>query len=320
MLVKFKKCVKIKQGEFMNLKDYFQKAIEEHFALGAINFSNMESLQGIVEASMEARSPMIISVSESALKYMGSYCYALAKSAKQIYPHLFLHLDHGKSFEVCKEAVDNGFDSVMIDGSALKYEDNISITKKVCDYAHKKGVFVEGELGQIKGIEDNTSASEHIYTDPALAKDFVMKTKVDSLAIAIGTSHGAYKYSGKQTLRFDILEEIEKALPDFPLVLHGASTVEQSEVQLFNQYGGKLEKANGIPRELIEKAVTKHNIVKINTDTDIRIALTSQVRKVLSENKSEFDPRKYLGAGREEIKKVVLDKIYNLFFSNGKIF
>lgn len=303
----------------MNLLEYYKKAIDEHFALGSINFSNMESLQAIASACKEASSPMIIAVSEGAFAYMGNYCTALAKTAKQEHPQLFLHLDHGKSFEVCKRAIDLGFDSVMIDGSMLAFQDNILLTKKVCDYAHKKGVFVEGELGQIKGIEDDISSAFHSYTEPSLAKQFVEETKVDSLAVAIGTSHGVYKYSGKQTLRFDILSKIERLLPSFPLVLHGASTVDREQIEIFNNYGGDLQKANGIPKELLVNAVKKHNIVKINTDTDIRIAMTGQVRKTLSENRREFDPRKYLGAGREEIKKVVLDKIYNIFFSNDKI-
>ena len=303
----------------MELKDYFQRAIKEHFALGAINFCNMESLQAIVEACKETNSPMIVSVSESAMKYMGEYVTYLFKAGKKIFPHIFLHLDHGKSFESCKIAVEMGFDSVMIDGSSLPFEENVLLTQKVCEFAHRKNVLVEGELGQIKGIEDDVRSENQHYTTPIKAKEFVEKTKVDSLAVAIGTSHGAYKYSGEKSLRFDILSEIEADLPSFPLVLHGASTVDQSSIDLINKYGGNLQTANGIPKNLLEKAVKEHNIVKINTDTDIRIAMTGKVRQVLYENSKEFDPRKYLGSGREQIKNVVIDKINNIFFSNNKI-
>ncbi len=303
----------------MKLKNYFQRAIKEHFALGAINFCNMESLQAIVEACKETNSPMIVSVSESAMKYIGEYVTYLFKAGKKIFPHIFLHLDHGKSFEICKIAVEMGFDSVMIDGSSLPFEENVLLTQKVCEFAHRKNVLVEGELGQIKGIEDDVRSENQHYTTPIKAKEFVEKTKVDSLAVAIGTSHGAYKYSGEKSLRFDILSEIEAELPSFPLVLHGASTVDQSLIDLINKYGGNLQTANGIPKNLLEKAVKEHNIVKINTDTDIRIAMTGRVRQVLYENSKEFDPRKYLGSGREQIKNVVIDKINNIFFSSNKI-
>lgn len=303
----------------MELKNYFQRAIKEHFALGAINFCNMESLQAIVEACKETNSPMIVSVSESAMKYIGEYVTYLFKAGKKIFPHIFLHLDHGKSFEICKIAVEMGFDSVMIDGSSLPFEENVLLTQKVCEFAHRKNVLVEGELGQIKGIEDDVRSENQHYTTPIKAKEFVEKTKVDSLAVAIGTSHGAYKYSGEKSLRFDILSEIEAELPSFPLVLHGASTVDQSLIDLINKYGGNLQTANGIPKNLLEKAVKEHNIVKINTDTDIRIAMTGRVRQVLYENSKEFDPRKYLGSGREQIKNVVIDKINNIFFSSNKI-
>lgn len=303
----------------MNLLDYYKKAMKNNFALGAINFCNMESLQGIIEACKETSSPMIIAVSESALNYMGNFTTALASAGKKDFPHLFLHLDHGKNFDICKKAVDMGFDSVMIDGSSLPYEENIALTQKVCEYAHSKNVFVEGELGQLQGIEDNVQSDKSHYTCPKQAKEFVMRTNVDSLAVAIGTSHGAYKYSGEKTLRFDILSEIESLLPSFPLVLHGASSVDTSIIERINKYGGDLSKASGIPKNLLEKAVKGHNIVKINTDTDIRLAVTSQVRQVLAENPKEFDPRKYLGSGREQIKNLVIDKINNVFFSNNQI-
>lgn len=301
-----------------DLKYYIQKALKEHFALGGMNFSNLESLQGIAQACKELKSPALLSVSEGALNYMEEkYVMALANVARET-PYLFLHLDHGKSYEICKKAVDLGFDSVMIDGSSLSFEDNIKLTKKVCKYAHAKNVLVEGELGQIKGIEDTVSSSEHHFTDPARAKEFVAKTGVDTLAIAIGTSHGAYKYKGKQELRFDILKEIEKNLPNFPLVLHGASTVNQELVSTINKHGGKLKNAVGIPENLLQEAVKKHNIIKINTDTDFRMAMTARTRETLENSPEVFDPRTYLGAGREEIKKVTEYKIKNIFFSENK--
>lgn len=302
------------------LKQYYKQALEKHYALGAFNFNNMESLQGIVDGCKNTNAPAIIAVSEGALSYIGDdYIINLAKSAKKIFPHLFLHLDHGKSFEVCKKAIDLGFDSVMIDGSSLDFDENIALTKKVCDYAHRFDVQVEGELGQLKGIEDKVSSSEHHFTDANQAQIFIKKTEVDSLAVAIGTSHGAYKYKGEQTLRFDILQQIENLLPAFPLVLHGASTVDKNIVEKFNSFGGHLEHAVGVPKDLLIKAIKNHNIVKINTDTDLRLAMTMQVRKILSENPKEFDIRKYLGVGREEIVRVVMDKNINLLNSANQI-
>lgn len=299
-----------------NLKYYIDKALNEGFALGAFNFNNMESLQAIAEGCKECRSPAIISVSEGALEYMGEKVVkALANAVREDYPFLFLHLDHGKSVEVCKKAIELGFDSVMIDGSALGLEENIKTTKEVCEMAHPKNILVEGELGQIKGIEDNVEVEKQHYTNPKLAKVFIEKTGVDLLAVAIGTSHGAYKYSGEQTLRFDILSEIEKEIGSFPLVLHGASTVDKYYVDQINKFGGKLNNPLGVPRELIVKAVKEHNIVKINTDTDLRLAMTAGVREVLTQNPEIFDMRKYLGKGRENIKELVKDKIENLFFS-----
>ena len=299
-----------------NLKYYIDKALNEGFALGAFNFNNMESLQAIAEGCKECRSPAIISVSEGALEYMGEKVVkALANAVREDYPFLFLHLDHGKSVEVCKKAIELGFDSVMIDGSALGLEENIKITKEVCEIAHPKNILVEGELGQIKGIEDNVEVEKQHYTNPKLAKVFIEKTGVDLLAVAIGTSHGAYKYSGKQSLRFDILSEIEREVGSFPLVLHGASTVDKYYVDQINKFGGKLNNPLGVPRELIVKAVKEHNIVKINTDTDLRLAMTAGVREVLTQNPEVFDLRKYLGKGRENIKELVKDKIENIFFS-----
>lgn len=299
-----------------NLKYYIDKALNEGFALGAFNFNNMESLQAIAEGCKECRSPAIISVSEGALEYMGEKVVkALANAVQEDCPFLFLHLDHGKSVEVCKKAIELGFDSVMIDGSALGLEENIKITKEVCEMAHKKDILVEGELGQIKGIEDNVEVENQHYTNPKLAKVFIEKTGVDLLAVAIGTSHGAYKYSGEQTLRFDILSEIEREVGSFPLVLHGASTVDKYYVDQINKFGGKLNNPLGVPRELIVKAVKEHNIVKINTDTDLRLAMTAGVREVLNKHPEVFDMRKYLDKGRENIKELVKDKIENLFFS-----
>lgn len=300
-----------------NLNFYFDKALKKGFALGAFNFNNMEVLQAIVSASENLSSPCIISVSEGAMQYMGEFLMPLANTARKN-KGIFLHLDHGKSYEVCKKAVELGFDSVMIDGSALPFDENVKLTKKVVNFAHKRDVLVEGELGQLKGIEESTVSDAHHFTDPEKAKEFVTKTGVDTLAIAIGTSHGAYKYQGEQTLRFDILSEIERLLANFPLVLHGASTVEQSLLEEINANGGKLENAVGIPKELIIKAIKEHNIVKINTDTDLRLALTSGTRAVLNNNSKEFDPRKYLGAGRERVQKVVEDKMANLLFSKGQ--
>lgn len=302
-----------------DLKFYLNKALKNHFALGAFNFCNMESLQAIVNASLKTKSPAIISVSESALSYMGEdFVMALAKTAKKQNPALFLHLDHGKSYEICKKAVDLGFDSVMIDASALDFKENIRLTKKVALYAHKKGVLVEGEIGQIKGVEDNVKADQNIYTSPQEACEFARETGVDMLAVAIGTSHGVNKYSKNPTLRMDILTEIEKLLPSLPLVLHGASTVDERLVETFNNFGGQLSKAKGVSEELLIEAVTKHNVVKINTDTDIRLSFTSETRKVLEENKKEIDPRKYLGKGREKAEQILSAKMRNVLFSAGK--
>lgn len=302
-----------------DLKFYINRALKEGFCLGALNFSNMECLQGIVEGAKQENSPIIISVSEGALKYMlDDYCMALANVARKN-KGVFLHLDHGKSYEVCKKCVDLGFDSVMIDGSALPFQENMKLTKKVVAYAHKKGVLVEGELGQIIGIEDEVSSSKSHYTDPIKAKEFVDKTGIDTLAVAIGTSHGAYKYSGEKTLRFDILKEIEKLLPNFPLVLHGASTVDESVIERINSLGGKLQNANGIPKRLLKKAVKEHNVTKINTDTDLRLASTCATREILLTKPETIDPRDYLKKAREEVKQTTIKKIKELFLSSNKL-
>ncbi len=301
-----------------DLKYFLDKALKNHFALGAFNFSGLETLQGITLACREMNSPAIIAVSESALNYMNDYVIALANTAKKQFNGLYLHLDHGKSFEICKKAVDLGFDSVMIDGSALKIEDNIKLTKSVCNYAHKKGVLVEGELGQIKGIEEDISRQKDIYTDPHRAFQFVDETSLDLLAISIGTSHGAYKYNGEQTLRFDILKEIEKSLKNFPLVLHGASTINENLINIINDNGGDIQNANGIPENLLKMAVKDHNIVKINTDSDLRLAMTSATRQCLNNNKSIIDPREYLGKGRDKVKEIVEYKIKNILLSQNQ--
>lgn len=297
-----------------SLKSYIADSVKNHYAIGAYNFVNMEMLKGICEGAKETLSPTIVAVSEGAFKYMGEeFLLSLFNSAKKTYNlPLFLHLDHGKSYEICKRAVDLKFDSVMIDGSALPFEENVTLTKSVTDYAHKKGVLVEGELGVLKGIEDNVSADKNIFTDPDSAKIFVEKTNVDTLAVAIGTSHGAYKFSGNATLRFDILSMIEEKLPNFPLVLHGASSVPQKYVEIINNYGGDVAGAKGVDENLLKTACSEHNICKINTDTDLRMAYISTLRKHLKENPSNIDLRKFNVLAIEEIKNLVAEKNRNM--------
>ena len=297
-----------------SLKSYIADSVKNHYAIGAYNFVNMEMLKGICEGAKETLSPTIVAVSEGAFKYMGEeFLLSLFNSAKKTYNlPLFLHLDHGKSYEICKRAVDLKFDSVMIDGSALPFEENVALTKSVTDYAHKKGVLVEGELGVLKGIEDNVSADKNIFTDPDSAKIFVEKTNVDTLAVAIGTSHGAYKYSGNATLRFDILSMIEEKLPNFPLVLHGASSVPQKYVEIINNYGGDVAGAKGVDENLLKTACSEHNICKINTDTDLRMAYISTLRKHLKENPANIDLRKFNVLAIEEIKNLVAEKNRNM--------
>ena len=297
-----------------SLKSYIADSVKNHYAIGAYNFVNMEMLKGICEGAKETLSPTIVAVSEGAFKYMGEeFLLSLFNSAKKTYNlPLFLHLDHGKSFEICKRAVDLKFDSVMIDGSALPFDENVALTKSVTDYAHKKGVLVEGELGVLKGIEDNVSADKNIFTDPDSAKIFVEKTNVDTLAVAIGTSHGAYKYSGNATLRFDILSMIEEKLPNFPLVLHGASSVPQKYVEIINNYGGDVAGAKGVDENLLKTACSEHNICKINTDTDLRMAYISTLRKHLKENPANIDLRKFNVLAIEEIKNLVAEKNRNM--------
>lgn len=303
-----------------SLKFYLKDAMKNGYALGAYNFVNMETLKGICEGCKKTNSPAIVSVSEGALEYMNeSFVKNLYDSAKNEYKvPIFLHLDHGKSFEVCKKAIALGFESVMIDGSSLDYADNVKLTKKVTDYAHKKGVLVEAELGVLAGVEDTVSAEKNIYTDPDQAKDFVEKTNCDTLAIAIGTSHGAYKFKGEQKLAFDILKKIQEKIPNTPLVLHGASSVPQKYVETFNQYGGNITGAVGVPEKLLTKACTKFHVYKINSDTDIRLAYMSTFRKYLTENPSVFDLRKPNVCAIEEISNLIADKNKRVFKNANK--
>ncbi len=303
-----------------SLKFYLKDAMKNGYALGAYNFVNMETLKGICEGCKKTNSPAIVSVSEGALEYMNeSFVKNLYDSAKNEYKvPIFLHLDHGKSFEVCKKAIALGFESVMIDGSSLDYAENVKLTKKVTDYAHKKGALVEAELGVLAGVEDTVSAEKNIYTDPDQAKDFVEKTNCDTLAIAIGTSHGAYKFKGEQKLAFDILKKIQEKIPNTPLVLHGASSVPQKYVETFNQYGGNITGAVGVPEKLLTKACTKFHVYKINSDTDIRLAYMSTFRKYLTENPSVFDLRKPNVCAIKEISNLIADKNKRVFKNANK--
>lgn len=303
------------------LKFYYEDCNKNGYCLGAYNFVNFETLKGICEGCKKSKSPAIVSVSEGALSYMGeTFVKAMFDSAKKDYRlPIFLHLDHGKSFEVCKKAIDAGFDSVMFDGSSLSFEENIKLTKKIVNYAHKKGVLVEAELGVLAGIEDTVSAEKNIYTDPQNAKEFVKKTGCDSLAVAIGTSHGAYKFNGEQNLRFDILEAIEKEIPNTPLVLHGASSVPSEYIETINNFGGKISGAAGIPEKLLTKTAEKHNVFKINCDTDIRLAYISTFRKSLAEDSKNIDIRKPNALAIEEISKMIEDKNKRVFKNHNKV-
>lgn len=302
-------------------KEMFKKAYEGGYAIGAFNINNMEILQGIVDAAEETGSNVIVQVSSSALKYARpTYLKKLVEAAVEDSTiDIALHLDHGADFEACKTAVDLGFTSVMIDGSHHDFEGNIAVTKEVVEYAHSKGVVVEAELGRLAGVEDDVdvSAEDSSYTDPQQAKEFVERTGVDSLAIAIGTSHGAVKFTGEPKLEFGILKEIMGLLPNFPLVLHGASSVYPEAVQLCNDNGGDLKGACGVPDEMLREA-NRLGVCKINVDTDLRIAFTGQVRKAFNDNPANFDPRKYLGPARDEIKRIVAHKMINVFGSNTK--
>ncbi len=312
-------------------KKMFENAYKGGYAVGAFNINNMEIVQAITEAAKELNSPVILQVSAGARKYAKhAYLMALAKAAvEDTGIDVALHLDHGADFEICKSCIDGGFTSVMIDGSHHDYEDNVALTKKVVEYAHAHGVVVEGELGVLAGVEDDVVAEHSSYTRPEEVEDFVTRTGVDSLAISIGTSHGAYKFTPKQCtrnengilvpppLRFDILEGVEARLPGFPIVLHGASSVAQECVAEINARGGKMPDAIGIPEEQLRKAA-KMAVCKINIDSDIRLAMTAGIRRVFTENPSAFDPREYLKVGRDEVKKMVAHKIVDVLGSDNK--
>ena len=329
--------VSYKDLGLVNTREMFAKAIKGGYAVPAFNFNNMEQLQAIIQAAAETKSPVILQVSKGArnyanqtlLRYMAEGAVEYPKQLGWATPQIVLHLDHGDSFELCKSCVDMGFSSVMIDGSALPYDENVALTKTVVEYAHQFDVTVEGELGVLAGVEDEVVAEESHYTKPEEVVDFVTKTGVDSLAISIGTSHGANKFKPEQCtrnaegilvppeLRFDILAEIEKKLPGFPIVLHGASSVPQEYVKIINTHGGKLKDAVGIPEEQLRKAA-KSAVCKINIDSDGRLAMTAAVRKVFIDNPAEFDPRKYLGPARDELKKLYMHKCENVLGSAGK--
>ena len=301
----------------------FKKAYEGGYAIGAFNVNNMEIIQGITEAAKEQNAPLILQVSSGARKYANhTYLLKLVEAAiiETDLP-ICLHLDHGDTFELCKSCIDGGFTSVMIDGSHHAYEDNVALTKKVVEYAHDHGVVVEGELGRLEGVEDDVkvAAGEGSYTDPDQVQDFVSRTGVDSLAIAIGTSHGAYKFKPgtKPQLRFDILEEVEKRLPGFPIVLHGASSVIPEFVEMINTYGGKMPDAIGVPEDMLRKAASMA-VCKINIDSDLRLAMTGTIRKYFAEHPDHFDPRQYLKPARQAIKDMVTHKIVNVLGCNGK--
>lgn len=328
--------VNYKNLGLVNTKEMFAKAVAGGYAIPAYNFNNMEQMQAILQACVETKSPVILQVSSGARKYANSALLRnMAKGATEYVKELgceipiVLHLDHGDTFELCKDCVDNGFSSVMIDGSHHTYEDNIALTKNVVEYAHKYDVCVEGELGVLAGIEDDVSATHHTYTQPEEVIDFVKRTGVDSLAISIGTSHGANKFTPEQCtrnengilipppLRFDILQEIEKKIPGFPIVLHGSSSVPQYLVEIINKFGGKLEDTIGIPEEQLRQAA-KSAVCKINIDSDGRLAMTAAIRKVFGEKPAEFDPRKYLGPARDALKELYKHKNEMVLGSAGK--
>jgi fructose-bisphosphate aldolase class II len=314
----------------VNTKEMFKKAMVGGYAIPAYNFNNMEQLQAIIGGCAQSNSPVILQVSSGArkyanqtlLRYMAQGAVEMCRKDLKSEIPIALHLDHGDTLELCKSCIDSGFSSVMIDGSHHPYEKNVELTSKVVEYAHANGVTVEGELGILAGIEDEVQSKHSHYTDPNEVEDFVKKTGVDSLAISIGTSHGAYKFKLKPgesvpPLRFDILEEIEKRLPGFPIVLHGASSVIPEYVAMINQYGGKLDNAVGVPEEQLRRAA-KSAVCKINIDSDGRLVITAIIRKIFTESPSEFDPRKYLGPTRDELKKLIIAKNTNVLGSAGK--
>ncbi|HPX98575.1 MAG TPA: class II fructose-1,6-bisphosphate aldolase [Bacteroidaceae bacterium] len=328
-----------KELGLVNTRAMFAAAVKGGYAIPAFNFNTMEQMQAIVMAAVETKSPVIMQVSKGArnyanatiLRYMAQGAVEYAKELGCVYPEIVLHLDHGDSFEICKECIDMGFSSVMIDGSSLPYEENIALTRKVVEYAHKYDVTVEAELGVLAGVEDDVASEVSHYTKPEEVIDFATRTGCDSLAISIGTSHGAYKFKPEQCTRdpktgklvppplaFDILYEIEKKLPGFPIVLHGSSSVPQEEVDIINTYGGNLPDAIGIPEEQLRKAA-KSAVCKINIDSDSRLAMTSAIRKHLAENPGHFDPRQYLKPARDNMKKMYIHKIVNVLGSNNKL-
>ena len=330
--------VNYKDLGLVNTREMFKKAIAGQYAIAAFNFNNMEQMQAIIQAAVETKSPVILQVSSGArkyanqtlLRYMAQGAVEYAKELGCAHPQIVLHLDHGDSFELCKSCIDMGFSSVMIDGSHFPYEENIALTKKVVDYAHQFDVTVEGELGVLAGIEDDVKAEHHTYTQPEEVIDFVSRTGVDSLAISIGTSHGANKFTPEQCtrdangvlvpppLRFDILKEIEKKIPGFPIVLHGSSSVPQDLVAIINKYGGALKEAIGIPEDQLREAA-KSAVCKINIDSDGRLAMTAAVREVLATKPAEFDPRKYLGPARDWLRELYKKKLINVLGSAGKM-
>ena len=301
--------------------EMFAKALKSDYAVGAFNVNNMEIIQGIVEAAQQENAPLILQVSAGARKYAKpAYLTKLVEAAiLDTGVDICLHLDHGEDFDICKKCVDDGFTSVMIDGSKHPFEENIRITKEVVEYAHAHGVVVEAELGKLAGVEDavNVSARDATFTFPEEAAEFVQKTGVDSLAVAIGTSHGAYKFKGDPYLDFDRLREINKLIPDTPLVLHGASTVLPEFVAKCNEYGGDIPGAQGVPEEMIREAA-KYGVCKVNIDTDLRLAMTAEIRKYMVEHPADFDPRKYLGPARDAIKGMVAHKIKNVLGASNK--
>lgn len=318
--------VSYKDLGLVNSRDLFQKAVAGGYAIPAFNFNNMEQMQAIIQACVETKSPVILQVSSGArkyanqniLRYMAQGAVAYAKELGYNIP-IVLHLDHGDTFELCKSCIEYGFSSVMIDGSHLSYEENVALTKKVVEYAHQFDVTVEGELGVLAGVEDDVHAEVHTYTQPEEVEDFVKRTGVDSLAISIGTSHGAFKFKPgqKPQIRLDILAEIEKRIPGFPIVLHGSSSVPQDIVAEINHYGGKLKDSIGIPEEQL-RAAAKSAVCKINIDSDGRLAMTAAIRKVFVEKPEEFDPRKYLGPARDKLKELYKHKVVNVLGSDNK--
>lgn len=330
--------VSYKELGLVNTREMFAKAMKGGYAIPAYNFNNMEQLQAIIQAVVETNSPVILQVSSGArkyanqtlLRYMAQGAVEYAKELGQPNPQICLHLDHGDTFGLCKSCIELGFSSVMIDGSALPYDENVALTRKVVDYAHQFDVTVEGELGVLAGIEDDVQAETHTYTDPAQVEDFVKKTGVDSLAISIGTSHGAYKFTPAQCtrneegilvpppLRFDILEEVQRRIPGFPIVLHGSSSVPQDKVKIINANGGALKDSIGIPEEQLRKA-SKTNVCKVNIDSDGRLAMTAAIREVFVNKPAEFDPRKYLGPARDSLKELYKHKICDVLGSNDKL-